>query len=327
MVGAMKHDPRLDGLRALAALAVVLFHETVLPGGSVGVDVFFVLSGWLITQLLWREAEGRGDIDLTAFLVRRVRRLVPALALLLVAYAILSPTLWPGYANVRWLDIGSAALYLANWREVAAPTKGPLAHTWSLAIEGQFYLLWPLAIIALVRMSRRLAAFVIAAAWLALTAARAVVQAGGHDALAYFAFPLHATGMLLGAALAVAPPGARRGWGAAGVGVLGILALFPHDHWSFYWQTTVAELAAAAVILQPPKWLAWGPLVFVGLISYGVYLWHIPVWLAFGPAHFRAAQLLTVPVSLALASASYFTVEAAFRRPFLRILASPERVA
>jgi peptidoglycan/LPS O-acetylase OafA/YrhL len=308
------HDDRLDGVRALAVMAVALYHENLLPGGSIGVDVFFVLSGWLITTMLWREAERSGGIDISAFVVRRAKRLVPALALLLVVYAALAPILWPAWLSTRWLQVGAAALYLTNWREAAVPAKDPLAHTWSLAIEAQFYLLWPLVILGARRLGQARAGLLFLAAWPVLTIVRNALLWAGMDETAYFAFPLHATGLVLGSAIALRPPATAKTAGSLGLVVLALITFIPHQHDTFAWRVPLGELAAAAVILAPPSWLAAPPLVFVGAVSYGVYLWHIPVWLAFWNGPYKVAQVVMIPLSLALATVSYYTVEAPFRR-------------
>ncbi len=163
----------LDGVRALAVMGVIAYHAGVkwVPGGLLGVDVFFVLSGYLITSLLLREVRGGGHVDLRAFWARRARRLLPALLLVLIAvmlWAALDRSL--DIRSIR-LDVTSALLYVANWRfayshqgyfsSAAAPS--PVLHLWSLGVEEQFYLLWPLlvaGVVAFVRLGPRLARFV-----------------------------------------------------------------------------------------------------------------------------------------------------------------------
>ena len=152
--GGRRHQPALDGLRGLAVLGVVLYHAGVhwLPGGLLGVDAFFVLSGFLITTLLLQERTRSGTVDLRRFWVRRARRLLPALAVLLVTVSVMvaatgSATQKQAYPR----DAGSALLYVANWRFAfshqgyfADTTPSPLLHLWSLGVEEQFYVLWPL---------------------------------------------------------------------------------------------------------------------------------------------------------------------------------------
>src|SRR5919107_2026204 len=164
----LAHHPALDGIRGLAVAAVLAFHGgvAVLHGGFLGVDAFFVLSGFLITSLLFAEHASTGRIDLRAFWARRARRLLPALLLVLAVVLPLSRWAMPPeeLAALR-ADALAALAYVANWRlmdrgggyfaETAAPS--PLQHTWSLAIEEQFYLVWPLLVVALLLATRRIA--------------------------------------------------------------------------------------------------------------------------------------------------------------------------
>jgi peptidoglycan/LPS O-acetylase OafA/YrhL len=159
--------PDVEGLRAIAVLLVLLYHAklTGLSGGFVGVDVFFVISGFLITTQLLNELDRRGTVSLTGFYARRAKRLLPAAAVVLVATMVMTLTLMPRH---RWDsaggDIVSAALYVVNWRfaersvdylaEGLAPS--PVQHFWSLAVEEQFYLVWPLLMLGAALLARRL---------------------------------------------------------------------------------------------------------------------------------------------------------------------------
>lgn len=171
-VGSVKERPSavfrpdIEGMRAIAIGLVLVYHAGVrqLPGGFVGVDVFFVISGFLITSLLVRELESTGRISLSRFYARRAKRLLPATGLVLVATAILT---WWTVSAVDWrafgMDIVSAALYIVNWRladrsvDYLAEDVGasPVQHFWSLAVEEQFYIVWPLLIVALAWWLRR----------------------------------------------------------------------------------------------------------------------------------------------------------------------------
>lgn len=273
----MKTIPALDGLRAVAILSVMSFHGTLwfAQGGSLGVDIFFVLSGWLITGLLIDESARTGTIDYAAFLIRRARRLLPASTCLLVACLVLAPWLYPQSAADRWSDVAIAAFYLTNLRQTLWPTDTPLSHFWSLAVEAQFYLFWPFAVTALLRFGRRNAAAMLCALWVFLTLARFGWAEWIGGAGAYYFSPLHATGLLLGSALALRPIAARHGSLALGVLVATMIGVGTARWWMFV--LPFAEIAAALVIADPPRMLAWRPLRFVGRVSYGVYLWHIPL--------------------------------------------------
>jgi len=306
---ALRYRPELDGLRAIAIFAVMGFHfaRPLATGGSFGVDIFFVLSGYLITSILLGQAE-EGGIRYGAFLARRARRLLPALFLLLAVYVALGPILWPQFANRRWLDAATAAFYVTNLRETFWPADTPLSHTWSLAIEEQFYIGWPLVIGLLSRLSRRRAVQLLVAAWAVLTVARwGWETAWPAHASAYYFTPLHATGLLLGSALAFRPWPIR--WGGGALAALGLLIVAGHSTQGFVLQTPVAELLAALVLTDPPRLLAAAPLRFVGRISYGAYLWHIPIAWAFDfPANFVAAAGL-MALSLAAGAVSHYGLE------------------
>jgi peptidoglycan/LPS O-acetylase OafA/YrhL len=157
--------PEIQGLRAVAVLAVVLFHvwPDRFPGGYVGVDVFFVISGFLITSLLVREIARDGRLDFGAFYLKRMRRLLPMAALVLAATAVLVPLLLPASA---WKDVSlevvASALYVENWRLAiqavdylaAEDAPSPVQHYWSLSIEEQFYLFWPALLVATAWLAR-----------------------------------------------------------------------------------------------------------------------------------------------------------------------------
>jgi peptidoglycan/LPS O-acetylase OafA/YrhL len=306
-------DPALDGIRALAALAVMAFHLRVpgFSGGYIGVDIFFVLSGYLITTLLRSGPEH--------FYERRMRRLYPALLTMLVAYALLAQYFWPerSAGNVM-SDVLGAGTYLSDY--LVKPGVWPLRHTWSLAIEAQFYLLWPFVVR---RLPDRLAPAVLGATWLGLTLWRiAVVRLWGTDA-AYYHLDSHSTGLVLGALLSYAPSRpAYYAW--PGVAVLAILvvALAQAGKWSMVFGLSLAELGAALLIigtldLRPTVLRTFLGNRFVagfGLISYGVYLWHYPMAIV---ARLIWPWQISLPIvfalSTALAAASYMSVERIFR--------------
>jgi len=211
------HIPRvraLDGLRGVAVVAVLLFHDARLTGGYLGVDLFFVLSGFLITSLLLAEAGRRGRISLRAFYARRARRLLPALvvALLLVA---LYAWIWAGpdeLPHIRWDGIATL-FYYANWRDIIGKQSywdvfrapSALQHTWSLSIEEQFYALWPLVVMGLLAARRSARAVLTAALAIGGACALFTVVAADHHVdqrILYFGTQSRAPALLLGAALA-----------------------------------------------------------------------------------------------------------------------------
>jgi peptidoglycan/LPS O-acetylase OafA/YrhL len=311
------YRPELDGLRALAASAVVLFHAYVpiAPGGIRGVDVFFVLSGYLITNLLLT-----GERSVGAFWVARLRRLVPALALFLAAYVALAPLLLPDFAQTRWADAAFSALYVSDEATAFGVQKG-LGHTWSLAVEMQFYLIWPFAVSRLKRLPPARAALLLWLAWVTVTAARGVYFAQTGDwTTTYYPSYLHCSGLLLGSALAFAPLPARWGKIAAAVLFALVLALPSDGRGHLLWTIPLTEVASAALVcaLGAPgplrEALSWPPLVKLGVLSYGVYLWHHPLTEIFNPFGWWVSAPLSLALAIALSWLSFVTVEAWFRR-------------
>src|SRR5687767_5284474 len=204
--------PAVDGLRAVAVAAVVAFHLSpdAVPGGFLGVDTFFVVSGYLITSLLLAEHAADGGIGLRAFWARRARRLLPALLLLLAAVALAAAVWWPAedLARIRGDALGGLG-YVANWRFIAEGGSyfdlnsgpSPLRHLWSLAIEEQFYVVWPLVAMVCLRRSARLLGIVSA---VGAVASVVVLAALGSGDRAYYGTDARAHALLIGAVLAVA---------------------------------------------------------------------------------------------------------------------------
>jgi peptidoglycan/LPS O-acetylase OafA/YrhL len=229
---ALTYQPALDGLRALAVAAVVAFHldEQGLTGGFLGVDAFFVLSGFLITTLLVLEFRRHDGIGLLAFWGRRARRLLPALLLLILAVAIFAWIEVPTDELGRLRGDGIAGLfYVANWRFVASgqsyfdlfTSPSPFRHLWSLAIEEQFYLVWPLVTLACLRLARgrlRLLATVAAVGVVGSAVVMAILYEADDPSRAYYGTDAHAHPILVGVLLALilvdraaASPAVRRG--------------------------------------------------------------------------------------------------------------------
>jgi peptidoglycan/LPS O-acetylase OafA/YrhL len=352
---AFGYLPALDGLRALAVAAVVVYHLGYrrVPGGYIGVEVFFVLSGWLVCALLATEHRQRGGIDLKAFWLRRARRLLPAVTLVVGATLVVGlETHYQRFATLRGDGLAALA-YLLNWHLIvdkqsyfqAAAGPSPLQHLWSLSIEEQFYLLLPLALGLLLAgrwTARRAPALVLGAA-VAATAWRMVVLAPGADpSRVYFGTDTRAAGLLIGAALGLVwvphrlRPVPGRWAGAVldvvAIGSLAVLGWYAldvseRDPDAFGWSLTVVQLASVtliAVLVHPvqsltARALALPPLRWIGQRSYGIYLWHWPlvVLLAKAPGEQPESPARTaaiVAATLAVAALSYRLVEQPIRR-------------
>ncbi|MDM7854237.1 acyltransferase family protein [Cellulomonas alba] len=349
----------LDGLRAWAVLAVIAYHvnPTWVPGGFVGVDVFFVVSGFLITTLLLREADRSGRLSLPQFWARRARRLLPALAVVvavsLIAARLVSADLLVGTRR----QVLGAATFLTNWVEVAAGTdyfaqRQPQLFQpfWSLAIEEQFYLVWPVALVVLLVALRSWRARALAALGLALTSAVwMTVLYGGPDAATrvYYGTDTHAAGLLIGVAGAFAWRSGRHTarhvgrapWlPAAALAGLTVLALVmpAESPWTFRGGLLLAAglalVAVAGCAVGVPGYvrvLEARPVVWVGERSYGLYLWHWPVLLIVGAVIVAPTgsgtwwfgTALAVGLTFALAAASYRWVETPVRRRGFRAVA------
>ena len=354
------YRPALDGVRALAVVAVMLYHGGVswAGGGFLGVDVFFVLSGFLITSLLVLEWTTRGRIALGAFWLRRARRLLPAMFAVLVAvatYALVVPD--AQQPNLRGDSLATLA-YVSNWWFVVNGESyfgrflepSLLRHTWSLAIEEQFYIVFPVLLVAWLARARLGLASLRAVLMIGVLAS-AALMAVVHDPLtdtsrAYYGTDTRAQALLLGAVLALTPALTRPatslyvrvngrlvrlpGAGALGwLAVSGLLALFVTARELAPWMYRGGFLLTAALsalvvtsLLRAPRsmlarGLSWRPVVAVGVISYGLYLWHWPVYVVLdqertgldGPA------LLAVRVAVtgALAVLSHRLVEEPIR--------------
>lgn len=331
----MTYSPSLDGLRAVAVLAVMLFHARapVGLGGFLGVDVFFVLSGYLITSLLLGEYEATGRVALARFWWRRVLRLTPALLVMAGVFVLAAPFLWPGITD-HGMQALVAAAYLADYGVAWWRMPRQLNHTWSLAVEMHFYLAWPLVLLlARRRWPGASLASALLAAWLLATLWRWFWMIQGHTwEQVYYRADTRLSGLLLGAALAAALRDVRLRamlrravpwllWAA--VAAIICLQFRWHDLWMLSWGMAVAEIGTAAVLLavqqpagQVAAMLSRPPLPWLGKMSYGMYLWHYPVFLFLRDRHaWDMILLVGMPASLALAAASYYTVEAwAFRR-------------
>ncbi|MBF4161143.1 acyltransferase family protein [Nocardioides acrostichi] len=342
----------VQGLRALAVGLVVLDHVGVswLPGGFVGVDVFFVVSGYLISSLLLRELGTTGRVRIGAFYARRARRILPAatvvLALVTVASALRLPLARSAEVahDVLWSTLFAANIHFArvgtDYFGADAPPS-PVQHFWSLAVEEQFYLVWPatLALVGLLAVrvrglrTLRVVTLIVAVAW-ALSLVWSVVLTG-HDAIAaYFSTPARAWELATGTLLALfaqrlmrLPDAARLVLAPLGAVAIVVAAVAYGPQTPFPgWQALLPVLGTAAILAAGADGRAVGaaraltlrPVTWVGDISYSLYLWHWPV-IVLGTRHvpgpFVAQVIVLIAISIALAAASYHVVEAPFRTP------------
>ncbi|MGA0582319.1 MAG: acyltransferase family protein [Castellaniella sp.] len=340
MSTGLKYRPEIDGLRAIAVLSVILFHAGVpgLSGGYVGVDVFFVISGYLITGILLRELDA-GTFSIISFYERRVRRILPALFLVLIACIPLGWFLMDPYAFWRLgQGLMAVTLFLSNilfWQTTNYFTEtagNPLLHTWSLGVEEQFYIFFPLFLWLVWRYAR-------AWLWLAIALATAaslmISQWGvqsGRVVAAFYLSPSRAFELLLGSLVAVAAFGGRipdlrpriasvLSW--VGLGAIAWAATVFSQETPFPgWRALVPSLGAAMILafVRNNGSLGWllsrRAMVGLGLISYSAYLWHQPVF-AFvhisGWTPDLSVNLGLVLASLALAWFSWRYVESPFR--------------
>ena len=315
----------LDGLRALAVMAVLLYHADwkSVPGGFLGVDVFFVLSGYLITSLLLREWQGSGGLKFRNFYAARARRLLPGLGGLLVGVSAAALIFAPdAVAGLRRQLIPSAAYYL-NWSSIYSHTsyfqqtgRPPLLlHLWSLAVEEQFYLIWPVVVLLVLRRHRgkrgrrmlrtvALIGALLSAGWMAFLAARHGFPVPNDPSRDYYGTDTHASGLMLGSALAcIWPLGAlprltrneRHALDVAGgAAVLWLLWIFhsasEFSYWlyrgGFLFYSAVAVVAVAAIAhpeCRVGRVMAVQPIRWIGERSYGIYLWHWPIFMLTRP--------------------------------------------
>ncbi|HEX2282736.1 MAG TPA: acyltransferase, partial [Thermomicrobiales bacterium] len=307
------YRPALDGLRGIAVLLVIVQHTKLTPFdrlGVAGVTLFFVLSGFLITTLLLEEQRRTGAINLAAFYWRRARRLLPALGVFLLAMALV------GGASV----VIPAALYYANWHFTWAEYPEPLVHLWTLSVEEQFYLVWPIALLGLVAIPRRFAVGVLVALIAGMTASRIAFElaAATHETV-FYATQHRADSILAGCVLAFGFE--RRAWVPSpvlvivAVGLLALAGTMAHDVFVSLFGLPLATAGAVVVTAlgatRGARLLAWRPLVYLGTISYGLYLWHYPIiWPAIGGSWIVPAVVAAVGV----AAVSYRFIE----RPILR---------
>jgi peptidoglycan/LPS O-acetylase OafA/YrhL len=360
----LSYMPALDGVRACAVLAVMAYHGgmSFMPGGFFGVDAFFALSGFLITTLLIREHQGSGGIALRAFWARRARRLLPALFVVVLAVVLYARFVAaPGSYPALRLDAFSSLFYFANWHFilssqnyfVATGPVSPLLPTWSLAIEEQFYIVWPIVVLLVLGVGRRTrsrdrslwALLALSSVGAAASAVEmAILFHPGLDATrVYFGTDTHGQSLLVGAALAsavaiwrvrrgeyVTSGVGRRTLGFAALGGLAVCAwssshLTSNQGFVFRGGFILVSVSAALVLLSlvldptgvPSRVLSNATLRYLGTISYGLYLWHFPLDIALSEARigFGGCPLFAVrtAAAIAVASASYYGLERPIR--------------
>jgi peptidoglycan/LPS O-acetylase OafA/YrhL len=343
-VSRLGYRPQLDGVRGVAILLVMLVHVHNWPrGGFIGVDVFFTLSGFLITTLLLEEWQGRGTVSLRHFYARRALRLFPAVIVLLVAYLIFALLAGGAYFETRLAGIGYGIAYVSNWAQaygLAFPEQ-EIGFLWTLAIEEQFYLLWPsLLLLALLvgRLSTRRLIVAILCVVVAVWVWRvALVSAAVDGPRIYFGTDTRLDQLLLGAALAawfVQRPSSARGSlvlrlaGWAGVIFLSWRLFDPVYFREWYPTVGLAAIALAStaiiacVVTESSSLLNWALnmrwLCWVGALSYSLYLWHVPAIRLVEASPLGEYTVLRIfggiLLSFILAAASYRYVE----QPFLR---------
>lgn len=348
----LRYIPALDGIRALAVLSVMTYHfgQSWLSGGFIGVDVFFVLSGFLITTLLVERAPARPS--LVRFWIRRGRRLFPALALMLVVVFVFASTTGAlEQATIRGQGLATL-FYVNNWwllhtgmsyfDSYTAPS--PLLHTWSLSVEEQWYLVFPLLLMLLAVLRRfrlRIVAGVFALLALASIVWTSVLASNGASAdRLYLSTDTRAQQLLIGALLGVlgvawarkdgsrlGPVGTRSAAIAGGIGALGLVVM------CFTWQersgipaqlllssifSVLLIMGALSPVGRLPAFLAWEPLRRIGVISYGLYLWHWPLTVMVSSENTSVPTIVRLVLTFSAAGLSYVLVERPVRRWSLR---------
>ncbi|HWS45182.1 MAG TPA: acyltransferase, partial [Acidimicrobiia bacterium] len=338
--------PGLDGLRALAIAAVLAFHDGRLPGGFLGVSIFFTISGYLITALVLAERRATGSVSLRAFYGRRARRLLPAAIAGLLLAALVTPYLHdPRVARALPGDVVAALANVANWhfllagRSYAAQftSASPVLQFWSLSLEEQLYIVLVPCIVAVLwwaRGRRLVLGGVLAALAAASLADGWVAVAHGSIDRAYYGTGTRAVEFLGGALLAVAVgrrapgPRASRAAACAGPVALGALAAItlharPTDTWLFRGEFAACTAASVVLIVSvavpgPMRWFfSLAPLRALGKVSYGVYVYHWPLFLLLDHTRTGLAPLpltfVRVGATVALATVSYFVIEQPIR--------------
>ncbi|ATW23519.1 acyltransferase family protein [Candidatus Formimonas warabiya] len=345
--------PGLDGLRALAVFAVIAYHLnlTWAPGGLLGVSLFFVLSGYLITNILLKQWEHSGSINLKDFWLRRARRLLPALFVMLAGVMTWVMLCAPERMAALKQEVLAAVSYTSNWYLILHHVSyferfgppSPLGHLWSLAVEEQFYLFWPLLLGLGLRCLPQRKWVIGGTVAIALTsvAAMALIYMPGHDpSRVYYGTDTRAFALLVGAVLAMVWPSGQMSADLSGkkrlaldtAGSMGLLVVFLMIGKTNQYQTSlyqgglllysVAAACVVAALAHPASYLGrlfgWAPLRWLGECSYGIYLWHYPVIVLTSPVVNTAGPDLSrtlwqIAVSIILAALSRYLIEEPIR--------------
>lgn len=337
----MRYRPEIDGLRTVAVLPVILFHAgfPAFSGGFIGVDIFFVISGYLITAILLRELE-EGRFSILRFYERRIRRIFPALFFMMAAttpfaWLLLDPFAFRNYAQSLVATTFSASNILfwleSGYFDVHTELK-PLLHTWSLAVEEQYYVILPVMLFLLWRLGKR-SLFVIVGLFALASLGLAEWMSRNYPSASFYLLPARAWELFAGSLCAFwqnargMPKGGRAGGVAAALGLASILgSIFTYEGTEILWPSlwTLVPVGGTALIIlcagpgtAVMRLLSSAPFVGIGLISYSAYLWHQPVFAfartaaVFEPSH--AVMLSLAALSMGLAWASWRFVEAPFR--------------
>jgi peptidoglycan/LPS O-acetylase OafA/YrhL len=351
---SQRYMPGLDGLRAIAVIAVIAYHldPDLIPGGLLGVGVFFTLSGYLITDLLLGQREATGSLKLGDFWMRRARRLLPALFLMLAVVVAWVTLLDRSQLTSLRGDVLAAVAYVSNWWNIVREASyfarfgppPPLDHLWSLAVEEQFYLIWPWLLLLGLRFLpgryNTLALVTLAGAAVSAAAMAIIYQPGIDPTRVYEGTDTRAFGLLVGAALAMVWPSRKLsaeritlrgrlildGIGVAGLVVIVLLILRTSEYSPSLYKggivlLTVATTMTVAALVHPASWLGvavgWMPLRWIGVRSYGIYLWHYPIIVLTTPGMQQASlglQVMQVVATVAVAALSWQFFEEPIRR-------------
>ena len=326
-VGSSQFRPDIQGIRAVAVLTVILYHASMpgVRGGFIGVDVFFVISGFLITGGIVKELRRDGTVSLSGFYVRRIARILPAATVTIIATVLLARVLLP---LTRWRQIGedaaASSLYVVNWMFARnsvdyvhldqAPS--PMQHFWSLAVEEQYYIVWPLLLLVIGWIALRLHARQQPLLLLAvgLVAVPSLIWSIRYTAQspsqAYFVTTTRMWELAVGAGLAIASQGRPRSWllrslvGWAGLAAVITATVLYTDATSFPGYTALLPVLGAAAMIWsgpgagPARLLSLPPMVWIGGISYSLYLWHWPLLVVIGGAEGTLSRRVQLAIVL-----------------------------